>query len=115
MAIEYIQGSELPNPEVPWFEDDGVTQRDFSTGWTFKVLVGQAGSAAVFEKTDGVTGFNAASPYQILIEWDAGELDDLTPGGTYRVDIEATFTATGQSLTRFIEIAILPAVLPAVP
>ena len=112
MAIEYIKGSELPNPEIPWYEDDGVTKRDFSSGWTFKALVGQADQAATFEKTEGITGFNASSDYQVLIEWDAGELDDLGVA-THRVDIEATYTETGQSLTRFIEISILPAVLPA--
>ena len=112
MAITYRGKSELPSPEVVWLDSGGVA-RDFSTGWTFVVLVGVAGAAASFQKTTGITGLDPATNggVSLRISWGADELTALAPG-TYSVDIEATYTATGQSITQSIQIEKQLGILP---
>jgi hypothetical protein len=112
MAIEYKSGSELPNPELEWKQSDGVL-RDFATGWTFLVRVGTADLEALIEKTTGITGSGPTAP-NVLIEWDPDELDVL-PNAVHTVDVEATFTSTGQSITLSFEISKTASILPLVP
>lgn len=108
MPAEYKRGSELPRVDGLWLDSDEEV-RDLSSGWTFTVRVGIADYAALVEKTDGITG--AATDPNVIIEWEPGELDDLAPGN-YDLDITATLTETGQSMTLSDVLTILPAVLP---
>jgi hypothetical protein len=107
MAIEYYKGAELPNVDITWLDSNGDPV-NFSSGYTFTVKIGTAGSAATVTKTSGITG-TATAP-NIVIAWDAAELDSLNPG-TYDMDIIARETATSKDRIRSTDITILAAVV----
>lgn len=108
MTIEYIKGSELPRPEIFWKDPDGAI-RDFSTGWTFIARIGQPGAAALVTKSTGIVGSSGAgNTPNLVIQWSANELDIAV--ATYSVDVQATLTSSGESVTRRFEISILPRV-----
>jgi hypothetical protein len=109
--ITYKNGSELPNIEFTWNDSDGAL-RDFSAGWDFVVRVGTPGAEALIEKTEGITGDDVVP--NVLIEWDADELDIL-PLGNYSVEVEATLISTGQSIIQGTEISKTASILPLVP
>lgn len=73
----YTDGAELPAITRDW-RDDQDALINFATGWAFTARIGIPGETAVIEKTDGITG--AATSPNLTIEWEPGELDDLTPG-----------------------------------
>ena len=104
----YVEGAEQPNITRDWYAPDG-TLIDFASGWTFTVLVGVPGTAAVVEKTDGITG--AATAPNVTVNFEAGELDDLTPG-RWSVQIVALHTLTQEQ--RILDTALLvrPAIAP---
>jgi hypothetical protein len=76
----YTQGADLPDLPIDW-EDSSGDLHNFEDGWTFTLRIGTPGQAAVLEKTDTIVG-QAASP-NVTIQWEAGELDDITPGTHY--------------------------------
>lgn len=82
----YVQGADLPDLAIAWYDSDGDII-NFATGWSFSVRVGKSGRPAIFEKTDGIAGDDAAP--NVVISWDDGELDSLEPG-IWSVEITAT-------------------------
>lgn len=108
MAVEYIQGAELPDVAVTW-QDEETGLLDFSTGWTFTARIGQPGSVAEITKTTGISG--AAIAPNVIIAWTADELDSLAPG-SYTVDLEAKNTGSSKDRKRSFQMTILPQVLP---
>lgn len=109
MSLQYTAGADLPDGGVEWKDRNG-TIIDFSTGYTFEVRVGSAGSAATFSKTTGITG--AATSPNLTIQWaTSGELNTL-PAGNYSVQIIATRTADSRARILNDTIQVLPAILP---
>lgn len=91
MATPYNKGADLPDLAITWLDHTG-TLIDFSTGWDFEIKVGTPGQAALFTKTDGITGLDTAP--NLVIAWATeGELNDLAPNKAYTVAITATRTA----------------------
>ena len=82
----YIQGAELPDYTLAWYGQDGELI-DFSSGWTFTLLVGTPGQPALLTKSSGIAG-DDADP-NVTIAWaSSGELNDLAPG-LYTCDLRA--------------------------
>lgn len=92
MAVEYMQGAELPDVAFTW-TDEETGLLDFSTGWSFTVRVGISGSPALIEKTVGISG--AATAPNVIIAWEPDELDVLAVG-TYDVDVIARNDGTSK-------------------
>lgn len=94
MAVEYAQGSDLPDLGLVW-KDTAGTLINFSDGWTFEAKIGRLGEAAQFVKSTGITG--AATSPNVLVQWaTTGELNALDPG-TYTLQLAATRTADGRT------------------
>jgi hypothetical protein len=84
-AWVYRQDQEVPSFAVNWY-DSASALIDFSTGYTFQVLlVTQAGVITV-TKTANITG--AATAPNVTVAWAAGELN-ITPG-EYLLHLKAT-------------------------
>lgn len=81
MSIKFTVtiGSELPDWTFHWQDGSGATI-DFSTGFTWTLRVGHAGSLGVLEKTSGITG--AATDPNVTVSWTAGAWDAV-PAGNY--------------------------------
>jgi hypothetical protein len=90
MIFEHTLGSELPDDAFEW-TDAQNSLINFSTGWTFQVVVGFPNQTAVLTKTTGITG--AATAPNVTISWADGELDDPLTAGTWPGWISATNTA----------------------
>lgn len=87
MAVEYAQGSDLPDLGIVW-RDTAGTLINFSSGWTFEAKVGRLGQEALFVKTTGITG--ASTSPNVTIQWaTSGELNTLA-SGTYTLQLAAT-------------------------
>lgn len=94
MAVEYAQGSDLPDLGLVWRDTAGHLI-DFSDGWTFEAKVGRLGETAQFSKTSGISG--AATSPNVIIEWaTSGELNTLPPG-TYTLQLAATRSADART------------------
>lgn len=105
-VFRYTKGAELESIDITWRQPNG-TLYDFSTGWTFTVRVGTPGSAALLQKTSGITG--AATAPNLVIAWSAAELDAI-PTGSYHLDVTARI-ANNKDLTRTFMFQILDGVL----
>jgi hypothetical protein len=90
-TIQYpTPAASLPDAEFHWVDVNGNTI-DLSSGWTFKMTIGQPPTPAKITKT---TGFTATSGNPNLsVAWDPQELSVLTPG-TWYIQLTAT-NATG--------------------
>lgn len=85
VEAEYIQGSDLPDLEVAWF-DSQKQPIDMSSGYTFVAKVGILEEETLFTKNTGILG----SPNGCIIAWaTTGELNTLPPG-RYTLEITAT-------------------------
>ena len=105
----FTQGSDLPDYSKAWLDGDGDLI-DFATGYTFEVRVGNAGSAALFVKSTGITG--AATAPNITVQWaTTGELNSIT-AGVYDLQIIATRTSDSRARILNDAIQVLPAILP---
>ena len=71
----YLSTQESPAIQLIWKDSTG-TPIDFSTGYTFKVMVSQL-QTALINKTTGITG--AATAPNVTIAWAANELN-ITEG-----------------------------------
>lgn len=101
----YVQGADLPDLAITW-NDQNDDLRDFSSGWTFSLKVGDPGSAALFTKASGITG--AATDPNVTIAWaTSGELNTLATG-SHTGQITATRTSDSKQLIRTFPISIKP-------
>jgi hypothetical protein len=85
MTTGFIQGQDLPDLGFVWKDNSGAI-RDFSSGWTFTVQIGNSGDDALIVKTTGITG--AATSPNVTVSFSAGELDGL-PAGVYVLQLIA--------------------------
>lgn len=105
-APPYIQGADLPDLALKWYDGNGAV-RDFSSGWTFVVKVGQPGSTAQFTKSTGITG--ASSLPNVTIAWATSNELNTVATGSWILDIIATRTSDSKQL---IGRVVLPVIAP---
>lgn len=91
----------LPAAAFQWFDASGALL-DFSSGWTFKMTIGQPPNGATITKTNQ-TYFvtNSTVPPTVgqpnlTVNWAVGELSSLS-AGRWRFQITATQTSNGAS------------------
>jgi hypothetical protein len=107
LTVEYIQGAELPDEGIEW-RDRTNALIDFSSGFTFALKVGYAGSAALLTKTAGISG--ASTTPNITISWAvAGELNTLAVG-QYEALLTATRSSDGKDRKMYFNLIISPAI-----
>jgi hypothetical protein len=102
MTIHYpTPAVNLPAASFQWVDASG-NPLDFSSGWTFKMTIGQPPNPAVVTKTDQ-TYFvpNTMSPPvagqpNLTVNWAIGELSALS-AGRWRFQITAAQTSNGAS------------------
>ncbi len=93
MPLAYYQSDELP-AWVATISHNG-TAPDFTTGWTFRVVVTQVDAPTpVLTKTTNITGAEAGV---ITVAWAPNDLN-VTPGA-YLVQLKATRTADSLETT----------------
>jgi hypothetical protein len=92
-VIRRTKGSELPDIGITWYQEDGVTLYNFSSGWTFAIRIGNPGSAALVTPS----GAGAATAPNITITFASNALDAI-PAGTYHLDVTPRFTALTKDL-----------------
>ena len=80
-TYDYRTDSELPVVPIYWQDATG-DYYDFSSGWTFTVLVVDASTREVkLTKTSGITGAEGdADTPNIVIAWAAGEMATIGAG-----------------------------------
>lgn len=84
----YLSTQESPAIQLTWKDSTG-TPIDFSSGYTFRVLVSQL-STSLVNKTSGISG--AASAPNITIAWSSNELNIAE--GTYDLIVIASIGST---------------------
>lgn len=99
--LQYHQSDELDAWQATILAS-GVNP-DFSSGYTFKVVVKNAAGTTVLTKTTGITG---ASGGVITVAWAAGELN-IAPG-LYTAHLIRTRTSGTLEGTTAEDIEILP-------
>jgi hypothetical protein len=92
-VIRRTKGSELPDIGLTWYQQDGTTLYDFSSGWTFAVRIGSPGLSALV--TPSAVG--AATAPNITITFAADALNTI-PAGSYHLDVTPRFTALTKDL-----------------
>ena len=91
LLLEYLEGASKPDFTIDWYADDDGTIIDFSTGYTFTLVVSDA-NGIKFTKSSGITG--AATLPNVTGVWDTStEISTLTGPATY----EAVLTAATKS------------------
>jgi hypothetical protein len=91
--IRRTKGAELPDIGITWYQQDGVTLYNFSSGWTFTVRIGTPGVAALITPT----AVGAATAPNITISFAVDALNTI-PAGTYHLDVTPRFTGTSKDL-----------------
>ncbi len=91
-TVRYFSTAERPALQM-WLQDDAGTLIDFSSGYTFSLKIGVAGSTALLTKTSSIAGAVGAGVEptgtpNVVVTWTAGELA-LTPG-QYQWQLKAT-------------------------
>lgn len=93
MTLSYFASDELPH-WVATISHNGALP-DFSSGWTFRVVISTAaGGTPLLEKTTNITG---AASGVVTVAWASGDLA-ITPG-SYRIQLKATRTADNAEAT----------------
>lgn len=107
-SMEYIRGAELPAMRIPWAEETGIAI-DFTTGWTFSLLIGHIGKTADVAKVAGITGGLG----HIDVAWSTDFATDLNALalGTYDAQLSARRTSDTADRIRMGELIILPGIL----
>ena len=90
--VSYYKSAERPSLRL-WLLDDERDLIDFSTGYTFSLKIGSAGSTALLTKSSGITGAAGAGVApsgtpNVTVEWTAGELS--IAAGNYTLQLTAT-------------------------
>jgi hypothetical protein len=94
MSIHYpTSQASLPDLSFSWVDANGAPI-DFSTGWTFRMTIGQPPNAAKITKTSGIIGYNGSNGTNLIVSWNPSELATLTPGRWYFI-ITATLGSAG--------------------
>lgn len=104
--LKYHSTADRPALEL-WLLDDDGSLIDFSSGYTFSLKIGRAGSAALLTKTSNIAGAAGAGAEpsgtpNVTVTWTAGELA-LTPG-TYTFQLTATSSSLDRVFTADIQI-----------
>lgn len=108
MKVEYIEGADLPDLAITWY-DANNNLVDFSSGYNFELKIGQPGKTALITKTTGIGGF-ATAP-NVVIAWSTtGELNTL-PADTYTAQLKAMRIADGKGRPMVFEFVVVRAVL----
>jgi hypothetical protein len=108
IAVEYIQGADLPDFAVEWADRDGAPILFGSIAHTFELKIGRRGNPATLTKSTGITGADT-SP-NVTVAWStSGELNTLAVG-TYDADLIATRTSDGKQRKLRFRLVVLPAV-----
>jgi hypothetical protein len=92
-VFQRTKGSELPDIAITWYQNDGTTLYNFSSGWTFAVRIGNPGQPSLVTPT--ATG--AATAPNLTITFDPAALDSIAVG-TYHLDVTPRFTGTSKDL-----------------
>lgn len=98
MTLEYFDGQELGDAGL-WLRDGSGALVDLSTGYTFEIKAWTPADGTAFTKTDDMTGAAGSGREpdgvpNLAIQWDVtGELDQLTKGKRYKLQVKATRTA----------------------
>jgi hypothetical protein len=109
IEAEYVQGSDLPDLEVAWFDSKGDPV-DMSSGYTFEAKVGTL-EVTEFAKSSGITG----TVYGCVIAWAAvDELNTLEPS-RYTLEITATRTVDSRQRKQQLSLKIKPQLPEVVP
>lgn len=96
---KYTIGDSLADLSVYWQASDG-TYRDFSTGWTFQIKVGDA-NGVKFTRTGALGQAGSLTVPSIVIAWaTADELTLITAPGDYYCQVRCTRTADSKVLTK---------------
>lgn len=95
MTLRYHAGAARPALEL-WLQDDDGNLIDFSSGYTFTLVIEDNDETALLTKTTGITGaagsgVEPTGTPNVTVAWTAGELT-LTPG-VY--DLKLTATTSG--------------------
>lgn len=109
MSLIYPPGDELGDAGLFWKDSLG-TLIDFSSGYTFVVMILNDYDVALITKSSGITGATGSlstNTPNVMVAWDADELDVLTPG-TYKFRCVATRTADNKNRTFRSKLEILP-------
>jgi hypothetical protein len=102
MTIHYpTPAASLPPSAFQWLDVSGAPL-DFSSGWTFKMTIGQPPNGATITKTNqsyfvtnSITPPPAGQP-NLTVNWAPNELLSLS-AGRWRFQITATQTSNGAS------------------
>jgi hypothetical protein len=83
-TLRYYRTAERPDIRL-WLRDSNGNLIDFSSGYTFAFKLGNAGSAATFTKTTGITGavgsgVEPTGAPNVTLTFTASELDGLAVG-----------------------------------
>lgn len=98
LRAAYSIGDDLDDLAVFWQATSGA-YRDFSTGWSFEIKVGNANG--VNFTTANVTGQVGSSTVpSLVVAWAAGTLDTITAVGDYYVQVRCTRSVDSKKLTK---------------
>ena len=110
MTVTYHSAAERPALEL-WILDDDGALIDFSSGYTWSLKIGAAGSTALLTKTTNITGAAGAGTAptgtpNVVVTWSAGEL--AITAGVYTAQLVATTSSTDRVFE--FPFRILPAI-----
>ena len=106
--VEYVQGSDLPDLALSWFDYSGAII-DFTSGYSFELKLGKPGSPALVTKTTGFTAL--LTDPNLIVSWaSTGELNSIAVG-EYRCQIRATRIADNKQRTTIFWFVVLPGIL----
>ena len=101
---EYIQGADLPDLDVVWYDSQGEAVDMQNEPHTFVVKVGSLETTA-FTKSTGITG----KPWGLTISWaTVDELNTLAPD-RYILEVTATRTSDNRQRRRQLSLKVNPA------
>jgi hypothetical protein len=88
MTVRYFSTAERPALKIWWHDDDG-SLIDFSTSYTFSLVIG------ALTKTTNITGAagagtNPTGTPNITIAWSPGEIATIGAAGAYTARLTAT-------------------------
>lgn len=112
MSLEYPAGAVLGDTGL-WLRDGKQALVDLSTDYTFEIKV-YDGNGTKFTKTDNITGAAGSGSEpdgtpNLTIAWDTtGELDLLTAGRDYWLQVKATRTADSKPRIWKVPLTIVP-------